>query len=199
MDSSEKKPAVQSNLTLWLILFVCVLPIVASSVLYFMWKPTRFVNHGELLDPVPLADVVFLQKQGGQFSFSELSGRWSFVSIDDGVCDDYCAKKLYLMRQLRLTQGKYSDRVERVWLIPDGQQPAPQTLAEYQGTRAIGLSSGSGLELFPADGQRTEYIYLIDPVGNLMMRFPPDADPSRIKKDIAKLLRVSSGWRQIER
>ena len=56
-----------------------------------------------------------------------------------------------------------------------------------------------GLDSFPADGKRTDYIFLIDPLGNLMMRYPPDADPSRMKKDIAKLLRVSSGWRQIER
>jgi len=199
MDSSEKSQIAKSNLTLWLILAVCLLPIVASTALYFLWKPTHFVNHGELLDPVPLADAEFSLAGGGRFALRELNGRWVFLSIDDGACDDYCAKKLYLMRQIRLTQGKDADRVERVWLVRDGNQPAPQTLAGFDGTREVVLATGDGLNLFPADKSRTDYIYLIDPVGNLMMRYPPDADPSRMKKDMAKLLRVSSGWRQIER
>ena len=199
MDSSEKNQTAKSNLTLWLILAVCLLPIVASTALYFLWKPTRFVNHGELLDPVPLADAEFSLVGGGRFALRELYGRWVFLSIDDGACNDYCTKKLYLMRQIRLTQGKDADRVERVWLVRDGNQPAPKTLAEFDGTREVVLATGDGLNLFPAGKSRTDYIYLIDPVGNLMMRYPPDANPSRMKKDIAKLLRVSSGWRQIER
>ena len=199
MDSLEKRPAKKSNLVLWLILFVCVFPVVASTLLYFLWTPQNFVNHGELFEPVPLSEITFPRAGGGQFSFNELDGRWSFVSIDDGACGEHCATKLYLMRQIRLTQGKYSDRIERVWLIRDGLTPAPRTLAGYEGTHAIVLADPANLELFPTQGSRTDYIYLVDPVGNLMMRFPPDADPSRIKKDISKLLRISSGWRRLDR
>ncbi len=199
MDSSEKNQATKSNLTVWLILAVCVVPIVASSALYFLWTPTRFVNHGELLEPVPLAGVAFARAEDGQFAFDELNGRWVFVSIDDGACGEYCEKKLYLMRQIRLTQGKDADRIERVWLIRDGQRPSATTLAEYEGTRTVILANIDELTRFPAEGERTDYIYFIDPLGNLMMRYPPDTDPSRMKKDVTKLLRVSSGWRQIER
>lgn len=199
MDSSEKNQARRSNRTLWLILGVCVLPIVASTVLYILWTPTRFVNHGELLEPVPLAQVSLTRADGGRFAFGELSGQWAFLSIDDAACDENCLRKLYLMRQIRLTQGKHSDRIERVWLVRDGNQPAQQTLAEYEGLRAIVLSENQLLNLFPSGDSRRDYIYLIDPIGNLMMRFPRDVDPSRMKKDIAKLLRVSSGWRRIER
>ncbi len=199
MDSSEKNQATKSNLTVWLILAVCVVPIIASTALYYLWTPTRFVNHGELLDPVPLAAVRFARTEGEPFDFSDLNGRWVFLSIDDGACDDYCEKKLYLMRQIRLTQGKDADRIDRVWLIRDGRRPSARTLAEYEGTLAVVLANADGLSRFPAEGNRADYVYLVDPLGNLMMRYPPDADPSRIKKDIAKLLRVSSGWRQIER
>ncbi len=199
MDSCGKNQTTKSNLTLWLILAVCVLPIIASTALYYLWTPTRFVNHGELLDPVPLAGLAFARTEGEKFDFAELNGRWVFLSIDDGACDDYCANKLYLMRQIRLTQGKDADRIERVWLVRDGQRPSVETLAEYEGTHTIALANADGLDPFPADGKRTDYIFLIDPLGNLMMRYPPDVDPSRMKKDIAKLLRVSSGWRQIER
>ncbi len=199
MDSSEKSQPSRSSWPLWLILAVCVLPIIAATALYFLWTPTRFVNNGELLEPTPFADVVLSRSGGGRFAFSELGGRWTFVSIDDASCDDYCLRKLYLMRQIRLTQGKDAERIERVWLIRDGKQPSPQVILEYQGTNAIVLAAGASLGRFPSDGSVTDYIYVIDPFGNLMMRFPHDIDPSRIKKDIAKLLRISSGWRQIER
>ena len=199
MDSSGKNQTTKSNLTVWLILAVCVVPIIASTALYYLWTPSRYVNHGELLDPVPLAGVAFTRTGGDQFDFNELNGRWVFLSIDDGACNDYCEKKLYLMRQIRLTQGKDADRIERVWLVRDGQRPSVEALTEYEGTHAIVLVRNEGLNRFPADGKRTDYIYLIDPLGNLMMRYPPDADPSRMKKDIAKLLRISSGWRQIGR
>lgn len=198
MDSSEKSQPSRSNWQLWLLLAICVLPIIAATALYLLWTPTRFVNNGELLEPVPLAEVILSRSGGGQFAFSELSGRWTFVSIDDALCDDHCQKKLYLMRQIRLTQGKDAERIERIWLIRDGTQPSPQILVEYDGTRAVALAAGQSLRRFPSDGSVVDYIYLIDPFGNLMMRFPLDIDPSRMKKDIAKLLRISSGWRQIE-
>lgn len=199
MDLSDASQTNKTNLQLWLILAICVLPIIASTALYLLWTPTQFVNHGELVEPVPLADVSWSQSGGASFAFSELNGRWVFVSIDDAACDEHCLRKLYLMRQLRLTQGKDAERIERVWLIDDGRQPAPQTLAEYEGTQAIVLSETETLSLFQSSDHRKDYIFLIDPIGNLMMRFPRDVDPSRMKKDITKLLRVSSGWRQIER
>ncbi|UCH50346.1 MAG: hypothetical protein JSU95_00670 [Betaproteobacteria bacterium] len=199
MDSSEKSRSGRRNWTLWLILAICVLPVVASTLLYFLWTPTRFVNHGELLEPVPLADVSLSRSDGGRFAFSELGGQWAFVSVDDAACDEHCLKKLYLMRQIRLTQGKNSDRIERVWLVSDGNQPAPQTLQEYRDMRTVLLSPSESLSQFPAENSREEYIYLVDPIGNLMMRFPREVDPSRMKKDVAKLLRISSGWRRLDR
>ncbi|NIO40340.1 MAG: hypothetical protein GTO41_09165 [Burkholderiales bacterium] len=188
-----------SAATLWLILAICVLPIVVSTALFFFWTPIRLVNHGELLEPVRLQDVSLRRSDGDRFVFGELNGRWTFVSIDDAACDDDCLRKLYLMRQIRLTQGKNADRIERLWLVRDGNQPAQQTVAEYEGMRAIVLVERQLLNLFPSGDSRRDYIYLIDPNGNLMMRFPRDVDPSRMKEDIARLLRVSSGWRRIER
>ena len=199
MDLSEKSQTNRSNLTLWLILAICVLPIAASTVLYFLWTPKQFVNHGELVEAVPLAQVSLSRADGSRFAFNELNGQWAFVSVDDAACDENCLRKLYLMRQIRLTQGKNSDRIERVWLVRDGKQPASQTLQDYAGMRTILLSPRESLSVFPADNSREEYIYVIDPIGNLMMRFPREVDPSGMKKDVAKLLRVSSGWRRIER
>jgi hypothetical protein len=148
---------------------------------------------------VPLANISFDVADASAVSFAEFAGQWVFVSIDSAGCDEDCARKLYLMRQVRLTQGKYTDRIERVWLINDGKKPTPELLASYQGMHVFPLSDAASLSLFPADVAQKDYIYLVDPMGNLMMRYGRDADPSKMKKDVSKLLRVSSGWRRLDR
>ena len=95
------------------------------------------------------------------------------------------------MRQLRLTQGKDKERVERVWFISDGAAPRAETIEQYQGTWLV-RAAGYGLPgPFPAQGPASDHIYVMDPLGNLMMRYPRDPDPQRMIKDLTRLLRAS--------
>lgn len=199
MDSSETNRPAKSNLVVWIVLAVCVLPVIASTALYLVWQPSSFVNHGELIEPAPMADLAFNRVDGPPFTFRQLEGKWVFVTIDSAECDAVCDRKLYLMRQIRLTQGKDTDRLERVWLIPDGESPAAAVMAKYEGTNIVRLADAAPLSGFPAATDRGEYIYLVDHLGNLMMRYTPEDDPSLMKKDITKLLRISSGWRRLEK
>jgi hypothetical protein len=98
------------------------------------------------------------------------------------------------MRQLRLTQGKEMDRLERVWLITDDAPVDTVLIRAFDGTRMIKVDSVALNKWLPAEQgtQISEHIFMIDPRGNLMMRFPKDADPQKMKKDIAKLLRASA-------
>ena len=89
------------------------------------------------------------------------------------------------MRQLRRAQGKDQARVERLWVITDAGTPRPELLAAIEGTHVSRIPPGE----FP--GERSDHIYLVDPLGNLMMRFPRDPDPSRMLKDLQRLLRYS--------
>ena len=176
---------------------ISVAPFIASLLLYLFWTPRSFTNYGELLPVAPLSGTAISTRDGAPFQIDELRGRWAFLMVDQGGCDEYCRSKLYLMRQIRLTQGKDRDRLERLWLITDGVEPESTLAAEYQGTRQIRLGSADSFaSRLPASGSPRDHIYLIDPLGNLMMRFPRDADPRRVKKDVAKLLKVSGGWRQ---
>ena len=175
---------------------VSLAPFVASFLLYYSWKSQTFTNYGELLKVTPLAGVAVADRDGKDFRFDELRGKWVFLMVDAGVCDEYCQSKLYLMRQIRLTQGKNRDRIERLWLIPDGVRPAPGIESEYQGTRQFIGDAHQILRLLPAPRSARDHIYLVDPFGNLMMRFPRDADPQRMKEDVTKLVKVSSGWLQ---
>ncbi|HSE00826.1 MAG TPA: cytochrome C oxidase subunit I, partial [Burkholderiales bacterium] len=105
--------------------------------------------------------------------------------------DERCDRKLLYMRQLRLTQGKDMERVERAWLISDDALPRPAALAPYRGTWLVRAAGAGLLDAFPAPGSAADHIYVIDPLGNLMMRFPRDPEPSRMIKDLSRLLKAS--------
>lgn len=187
---SDAAPA--NRLTsLWLIVALTAAPVTASYLLYYYWPPERTVNHGELIEPRPLPDSTLALADGAPFRLSRLRGKWVLVSVDSGGCDARCERKLLYMRQLRLTQGKDRERVERVWLISDDVAPRAEAIAPYAGTWPVRVAGAELLKLFPAPGAASDHIYLIDPLGNLMMRFPRDPDPQRMVKDLARLLKAS--------
>jgi len=186
-DVPQKKRSLRS---LWLIVALTVTPVAASYLLYYFWSPERTVNYGELIEPSPLPDPKLALVGGAPFQLSQLRGKWLLVSVDSGRCDAYCDRKLLYMRQLRLTQGKNTERVERVWLISDDVTPADEAVSQYQGTWIVRADAGL-LQRFPARRAASEHLYLIDPLGNLMMRFPRDPDPRLMIKDLARLLKAS--------
>jgi hypothetical protein len=178
---------------------ISLAPFIGSMLLYLFWTPRSFTNYGELIAAVPLSDVAVRTRDGSTFRFGDLRGNWVFLMVDSGECDDYCQSKLYLMRQIRLTQGKDQERIQRVWLVPDAVRPPVGLHAQYQGTKEVLMASDNLLPRLPATGSPRDHVYLIDPFGNLMMRFPRNADPQAVKKDMNKLIRVSSGWVQTGR
>jgi hypothetical protein len=111
------------------------------------------------------------------------------VQFDGGACGARCERKLYFMRQVRRAQGKEMPRVARLWLVTDKVAPRAEVLSAIEGTLVV--PAPAGLD-FPAEQSVSDHIYLVDPLGNLMMRFPREADPSRVIKDIQRLLRASS-------
>jgi hypothetical protein len=98
------------------------------------------------------------------------------------------------MRQLRLMQGKEMERIERVWLITDDKPLDTVLMKEFDGTSMLRVQADLARAWLPVEaGSAMEnHLYLIDPLGHLMMRFPKDPDPSKVKKDLSKLLRASA-------
>ena len=88
-------------------------------------------------------------------------------------------------------QGKDRDRIERAWLITDDVPLATLLIREYDGTRMLRAKGAPLLAEFPAAGDRSDHIYLIDPLGNLVLRYPKDADPMKMNKDLQRLLKYS--------
>jgi hypothetical protein len=113
--------------------------------------------------------------------------------VDSADCDKDCKEKLFYMRQIRLTQGKEMDRIERVWLLIDKAPLETVLMREYDGTHLLRAQSEELRAWLPTEPESKieNHLYMIDPLGNLMMRFPQSGDPNKIKKDILKLLKAS--------
>src|ERR1700674_463921 len=170
---------------------VFTLPIAASYLTFYLWPPARSMNYGELLQAGPLPDVNLPDFAGNVFSMASLRGNWILLQVDAGRCPGTCAQKLYVMRQLRLAQGKQMQRIERVFLIDDDTLPSESLRREYDGTYCL-LAHGSPLlAALPVATKLRDHIYLIDPLGNLVLRYPANADPRRMSKDLVRLLQVS--------
>ena len=137
-------------------------------------------NYGTLLSPRPLPIP----------ALAALKGKWVLVQLDGGACATACERKHFFMRQVRRAQGREQGRVERLWLVIDSVPPAPALLAAIEGTVVVGEGTGFA-KAFPAERAVNEHIYLVDPLGNLMMRFPLDSDPARVIKDLKHLLKFS--------
>jgi hypothetical protein len=181
---------------LYLLLAVCVAPVIASYTAYYLLPPTGRTNYGALVEPQrPLPALSLRRLDGTAVSAASLHGSWLMVHVDSGSCDAACEKKLWQMRQVRLTTGKDADRVRRVWLIIDDAALATAVMREYDGTLFLRARVDEIAAYLPlpdeSEARLADHVWLIDPLGNLMMRWPRDADPSRMKKDLIKLLKAS--------
>ena len=184
----------RNRLALWLILAVCAAPIVASFVAYFWLQPSGHVNYGELIAPRAMPAAALVSLDGKPFEWKELGREWVLVVADSAKCDDRCREKLVYTRQVRLAQGKESGRIERVWLLTDSGTPDAALLADQPGLRVVRAADSEALRVLPAQSTPAAHIYVVDPLGNLMMRFPENVDPRRMLKDLSRLLRHSK-WK----
>jgi len=181
----------KGRVQLLLIAAIFLGPLAIAAYLYFVGQdltPAGRTNNGALLQPITnLRDGV-----PGSPLYAHNDGFWVLLYANDGLCDDACAHSLYTLRQSRLMLGKEMDRLVRVFLHGD---TAPDTvlLADEHGG-LVALNDSALKELLdskkPADLEAGGY-YLIDPLGNLVMYFRPDIDPSAMVEDIKHLLELS--------
>ena len=158
-----------------------LLPIGASWIIWWFDLAAGVAgNYGTLLQPRPAALP----------PLAALKGKWVLVQFDDGACNAACERKHYFMRQVRRAQGREMARVERLWLVTDAVRPAGALLAAIEGT-TIDFRGAALAAAFPAESSPSEHIYLVDPLGNLMMRFPREPDPKRVINDLKRLLKAS--------
>lgn len=186
----------------WLLLvwLVCAAPVVASYLTFYVFRPDRIKSFGELIEPQREVPVLLTQDlDGKQDQLASLKGQWLLVSIAGGECNALCQQHLYLQRQLRETMGREKDRVDWVWLVDD-QATVPQDLLPALSGASVLRVNAAGLAqwLTPGQGQKlSDHLYVIDPFGKWMMRFPADLDvknAAEAKRDLSRLLTASASW-----
>lgn len=193
------------------VLAVCTAPVVASYFTYFVVRPQSRSNYSELITPPREAPAALpLRTLAGEpVRAATLRGQWLLVLVADARCDARCERHLLLQRQLREALGRDKDRVDKLWLVTGPGTPQPAVLRAIGGGGAdAGALSGVAAVtllrvgedeltrwLVPADGRRLDdHLYLVDPMGQWMMRTPVDPDPARLKRDLERLLRASASW-----
>ena len=185
------------------VMLLCAAPVIASYFTYYVIRPEARSVYGELINPQRPAPDMLAQAawpaDGLATNLQALKGQWLLVSVGAAACDALCEQQLYQQRQLRESLGREKDRIDRVWLVSDAQ-PVPDRLAN-------GLKNATVLRLpvaqiaqwlAPATGHTlAEHMYVVDPMGNWMMRFPARMDAAgaaKAKRDLERLLRASNSW-----
>ena len=197
MNTSPSSPARKRRRILWLFAATVVLPLLASAWLFLVVKPGGRPDYGQLVQPQrPVPELKLTDLRGQPVDLRRYDGYWLLLVAAPAGCDSGCQRLLYDLRQFQLAAGQDSYRVARVWLITDGAAVNPGVLAPAAGTMMLRADPQQLQQWLPlgAGEPLQGPIWLVDPLGHLMLRFPADPDPLRALAVIKKLLYNTEGW-----
>ncbi len=182
----------RSRVTLLLIVAFFAVPAALAWILNFGgdYVPQATANNGTLVQPVqPVVADLYVDAAGAALATDFFLGEWVMVYHLTGPCTEVCQQTLYKMRQVRLTQGKNIDRIKRLLVVDDAAKPAwiSEVQTHYPGLVLVRPTQPKGAQQFVAG----DHIYLVDPLGNLMMDYAPAVKPRGMIKDLERLLRIS--------
>jgi hypothetical protein len=178
-------------------------PLAVAFWLYYgptSWRPVGGTNKGDLVDPaVPLPAVALVQPDGTRTGTDFLQGKWTIAYLGDGACDERCREALYLSRQSRIALNKDMDRVQRVFLATGNCCDSAFLAAEHPDLAVAVLGNDADsqalLAKIPALGgvppATAGRLYVIDPLGNLVLSYSAAAPDKALLTDVKKLLRLS--------
>ena len=192
------KSKTKSRVYLILIFAVFFGPLLYATWLFFVpntWLNSHTQNHGTLILPVlPLDDFKIINKSGDTWDKKTFMDKWTLLYIGEETCDLYCEASLFKMRQVRLTLGRDSERVARIFIGIDNNKikhNINEILKNYSQMQTSWFNSADVHDALSSYKLEKNHIYLIDPLGNLMMRYTKDATSKGMKKDLKRLLKVS--------
>ena len=185
----------RNRLTLLAMVVVFAAPALAAW-FYFLnpqYLPDNRSNRGELIQPMVALNGSsgLTGPDGSAFDPDSLAGRWTLVSLEGAVCGEACRQRLIGLRQIRLALGESRMSVERLLLLtgPDSAGVA----SEFPGIR-LAFADEALLSRLGEGEAALGRIYILDPMGNLMMRYPADAPANDTLKDMERLIKASKNW-----
>lgn len=202
--AAGKDARAKSSIRPLLVMFaVFAAPVLATWFLYFNpeYLPSGRSNLGELISPVVAlpGDLTLVSPAGVPLDREALAGKWTLVFLTGGDCDDPCQARLGDMRQIRLALGEASLSTERLLIMtePSGQVVGAELEREFGGMQ-VALTDTTGgerlLGLLRQGDAALGRLYILDPMGNLMMRYALNAPAKDTLKDIGRLIKASKNW-----
>jgi hypothetical protein len=198
-DSARRRTA-SGRVKMLLVLLACAAPVVASYFTYYVIRPQARSNYATLVQPTrSMPALPWRALDGSAVSTPSLRGQWLLISVGPAACGDACERRLFMQRQLRQMLGRERDRLDKIWLVTDDVPLKPELRAALDAGVPVRVLRVPRAELerwlAPAPGQSLEdHLYVVDPMGEWMMRAPSEPDPARLKRDLERLLRASSFW-----
>jgi len=197
---ADSKRTSMGRFNMLLVLLACAGPVVASYITYYWVRPEARRNFGELIQPTRAIPSIEVERlDGNKIKLTDLKGQWLLVSVSGAACDAACQQHLYLQRQILVGLGKERPRTEWVWLVNDK--------AEVPNTLLPALEEATVLRIDPkalaqwlqpeANKKLEDHLYMVDPMGEWMMRFPEQLNTEgalKAKRDMERLLRASASW-----
>jgi cytochrome oxidase Cu insertion factor (SCO1/SenC/PrrC family) len=177
----------RSKLPLVAIAVIAFAPVIASYVAYHYFPREARVNYGELVATRAPA-IEGTRPDGAPFSLADFRGRWVLLIVAGARCDATCERMLYATRQARTMQGREQDRLVRAVVATGGESPQADLVAKHPGL-VFATSNERSLAALPVSNNA---IYVVDPLGNLVLRYSDDPDIKRLAKDLERVLRASS-------
>ncbi len=176
---------------LWMLLIFAA-PLAGAFWLYYGsgWRPAGSTHHGELIQPVVTLPALPLDGRGG----NALAGKWTLlvVGLGESGCDAECRGVLVYARQTWLSLGRLNARVQRLLLAGRGCCDAAYLRNEHEGLVVAPATSAPAATVLAAIPEpRGRYVFVVDPLGNLMMRYDVRQDPKGLREDLKKLLELS--------
>lgn len=196
----DAKRTGHGRLRMLLVLLVCAAPVIASYFTYYVVRPEGRRNFGDLIEPMrALPDATVQRLNGEMLHLPDLKGQWLLISVAGGNCQQDCQRQLYLQRQILTGLGKERARTEWVWLISDQAQVPSDILPGLKEATVLRMDAAALSQwLQAAPNERLEdHLFLVDPHGQWMMRFPPKLTTEgalKTKRDMERLLRASAAW-----
>ncbi|WP_334119005.1 SCO family protein [Limnobacter sp.] len=197
----------KSRITLLLVFLTCALPIVAAFYLYFFNKPDGTNNYGTILDPqVNVSTDVFKNINGDDFTMQQVADKWVLIQVINSQCDAVCQNTLYFQRQARASKGKEQGRIERVVFVTDDAPLETLLLRQFPNVHFVRASEEQLKSWLPLEqgivgskgsgdiGTVRDHVFVADPLGHVMMRFPPNhtLEFDKFRKDVSRLLWASN-------
>ena len=182
--------------TLWFVILSFVAPVVAAYAMFFLGNPTSFTNHGEILAHVVDIDELSLMNENREpMQRDEITDNWKLLVFANANCDDACNQTLYNMRQINIALGKHANRFSRMIIhfnTPNAEfaqlieQQYPHARHAYA-KRAVVLKAFAPVSSSIDQNE----VYIMDPIGNIIMRYTAESPPKGMLKDMKKLLKAS--------